>query len=210
MTDDNLIIKNIAVYIQYLTFILSIIYYKKFKDYTFYKYFVLYLFNLVLLDILIGVLYPNGENNKILFNIYTFFEFNVFALIFYNLISKEKFLKLVKVFVIVFNSIYFLSFYFTSIEMYTVSIEGFFNSCLIILYFIELLNSNKVLSYKKLFPFWMSVGFLIFYLTSVPFFTLLYANLFDTRTMFPIIYYLTLLLHLSLIYGLVACKKMAT
>tara|TARA_B110000971_G_C19888110_1_gene443977 strand:- start:219 stop:584 length:366 start_codon:yes stop_codon:yes gene_type:complete len=76
------------------------------------------------------------------------------------------------------------------------SIEGFFNSVLIILYFTELLNLKKFLKHKKILTFWVSVGFLLFYLPSVPFFTLLLLNMFDTREMFPIIYYLTIIFHL--------------
>ena len=102
---------------------------------------------------------------------------------------------------------YVASFYLKTLKMYTVSIEGFFNSVLIILYFAELLDSEKILNYKKILIFWVSVGFLLFYLTSVPFFTLLLLNMFDTRAMFPIIYYLTVILHLFLIYGLLACRK---
>jgi hypothetical protein len=205
MSDDGLLIKELAVYIQYLTLIISFVFYNDYKHYRFYKFFIVYLFTLVVLDILVSTIFI--LNNLELFNIYTFFEFNVFVLIYYNLIDQKKNLNFVKILAIIFNGIYLSSFYLETLKMYTVSIEGFFNSVLIILYFIELLNSEKILNYKKMLSFWISVGFLLFYLTSVPFFTLLSSNMFDTRAMFPIIYYLTALLHLFLIYGLIACRK---
>jgi hypothetical protein len=205
MSDDGLFIKNISTYIQFITLILAIVLYKKYKHYTFYKFFITYLINIAFFEFLANVVFI--KNNFVFFNIYTFFEFNFFALIYYHLIEDKNKIKLIKLLVLIFNIIYFTSYYFTLIQMYTVSIEGVFNSALIIIYFIELLNSKKILNYKKLLPFWLSVGFLLFYLTSVPFFTLLYSNLFDSRVMFPILYYLIIVFHLSLIYGLVACKK---
>lgn len=205
ISDDGLFIKEFSVYIQYFTFLLALIFYKTYKDYKFYKFFTIYLFNLILLDILASTFFK--INNLELFNLYTFFEFNFFVLIYYNLLEQRKNLKFVKLLAIIFNFIYVISFYFISLQLCTVPLEGIFNSTLVIIYFTELLNSEKILNYKKLLSFWISVGFLLFYLTSVPFFTLLSSNMFDTRAMFPIIYYLTTILHLFLIYGLITCRK---
>lgn len=206
MSDDGLFVKNFSVYIQYISLIISFILYKKYKHYNFYKFFIIYLLNIIVFNLLATFIFI--KNNFELFNVYTFFEFNFFALIYYHLVEDKNKLKLIKILALIFNGIYFISFYFTFLKMYTVSIEGVFNSALIIIYFVELLNSKKILNYKKILPFWISVGFLLFYLTSVPFFTLLYSNLFDSRVMFPIIYYLIIVFHLCLIYGLIACKKM--
>ena len=112
-----------------------------------------------------------------------------------------------KALVIVFNAIYFISFYFDFYILYTIPLEGVINSVFVILFFIELLNSERILNYKKLLSFWISVGFLIFYLTTVPFWSLYYSSIFDSRAMFPIIYYLATVFQLIFIYGLVTCKK---
>ena len=45
-------------------------------------------------------------------------------------------------------------------------------SVFVFLYLRELLMSNKILNYKKHLPFWISIGFLIFYLPAIPFFTM--------------------------------------
>lgn len=206
MSDDGLLIKYVSEIIQYISILLAIFLYKKYKHYSFYKFFIVYLLNIIVFNLLATFVFI--KNNFELYNVYTFFEFNFFVLIYYHLIDDKNKLKLIKILALIFNGIYFISFYFTFLKMYTVSIEGVFNSALIIIYFVELLNSKKILNYKKILPFWISVGFLLFYLTSVPFFTLLYSNLFDSRVMFPIIYYLIIVFHLCLIYGLVACKKM--
>ncbi|MDG1397721.1 MAG: hypothetical protein P8P88_04980 [Polaribacter sp.] len=81
------------------------------------------------------------------------------------------------------------------------------NSIIVILFFIELLNSESILNYKKMLSFWLSVAFLVFYLTTVPFWSLYYSSIFATRDMFPIIYYLGVVFQLIFIYGLIACRK---
>ena len=159
------------------------------------------------IDFFIGDGVSGEEGNFDLYNYYTFFEFNFIVLIYYSLIENKKNLIWIKLLAVSFNLIYFISFYLSFLNLYTVQIEGFFNSLLIIIYFIELLNSEMVLNYKKIFPFWMSVGFLLFYLTSIPFFTLLYSKIFDNRLMFVLLYSIIIVLHLIFIYGLVTCKK---
>lgn len=205
MSDDGLFIKELGIFLPYLTLFISILLYKKYKHYTFYKYFVLYILIIIIVDILTKTIFT--VNSITLFNVYTFFEFNIFAVIYYHLIKDKTRLKVLKALVIGFNTIYFLSFYFDFYILYTIPLEGVVNSVFVILFFIELLNSDRILNYKKLFSFWMSVSFLVFYLTSVPFWSLYYSSIFETRDMFPIIYYLATLFQLIFIYALIACKK---
>ncbi|OIP46282.1 MAG: hypothetical protein COZ16_00485 [Flavobacteriaceae bacterium CG_4_10_14_3_um_filter_31_253] len=205
MSDDGLLIKDIGIYFQYISLIMSCLYFKKYEKSTFYKYFIIYFLNIVVINTIITIWFK--FDNHWLYDIYTFFEFNIFALIYYHLIKEKKKLRILMIFVFIFNVIYFSSFYFSFINSIVIPLVGVFNSTFIILYFSELLNSDKILNYTKLFPFWMSVGFLLFYLTSVPFFTLLSLNMFDNRLMFPIIYYLTIVFHLVINYGLITCNK---
>ncbi len=203
---DEVLLKDFYFYFQYLSFVFAIVYYYKYKSYHFYKFFLVYLLNILVFDILAQTIFR--ENSMNLFNYYTFFEFNFFALIYYHLIKNKSTLKLMFKLIIGFNIIYFLSFFSIDLTKYTVSIEGVFNSTLIILYFKELLYSDKILNYKKQLPFWISVAFLIFYLTTIPFFALLYSKLFNSRIMFPMLYYLIIVFHLCFIYGFVTCRKM--
>jgi hypothetical protein len=205
ISDDGLLIKIIGVNLPYLLLVLVILFYNKYKSYTFYKYFILYNFTILIFYTLDYLFFQ--KDSITLYNFYTFFEFNSFGLIYYHLIKEKRKLNLLKVLIVSFNIIYFFSFYFDFYIQYTIPLEGIVNSIIIILFFIELLNSDRILNYKKLFPFWMSVAFLIFYLTSVPFWSLYYSSIFETRDMFPIIYYLATILNLIFIYGLITCKK---
>jgi|GEM_PF-2448860 hypothetical protein len=206
ISDDGLFIKEFGRALHYITFLLALVYYSKYKDYTFYKYFILYFLVIVIVDLL-AEFYITGYTID-LYNVYTFFEFNSIALIYYHLIKQKTRLKILKSLALFFNIVYLLSIVFDFYVLYTVPLEGVVNSIFVILFFIELLNSDRILNYKKLFSFWMSVSFLIFYLTSVPFWSLYYSSIFNTRDMFPIIYYLATVYQLIFIYGLIACKKM--
>jgi len=205
VSDDGLLIKIIGRFLPYLTLLLCFIFFKNYKSNSYYKYFILYLLVIIIFDLLAQFIFV--RENVTLFNVYTFFEFNLFTLIFYELIKEKTRLIILKTLMITFNTLYFLSFYFDFYILYTIPLEGVFNSIIVILFFIELLNSDEILNYKKLLSFWISVSFLIFYLTSVPFWSLYYSSIFETRSMFPIIYYLATVFQLIFIYGLLACKK---
>jgi hypothetical protein len=200
-------LREISPYFEYTSLILAVLFYKRYKNYTFYKYFIIYLINIVLFGVIADFFIRNGSNTIQLYNVYTFFEFNFFTLIYVNLIKEKKIINFLKIIVFLFNVIYISSFYFKILQSYTVVLEGVCNSLFIILFFRELLNSERILNYKKLLSFWISVGFLLFYLTSIPFFTLLEFHLFNDRLLFFILYYLIIVFHLCFIYGLITCKK---
>jgi len=205
VVDDGLLIKNIMRWLPYLTFLLSVTFYNNYKKYSYYKYFISHILIIIFFDILDRIYF--GINNLKLFDIYTFFEFNSFALIYYHLLKDKTRINILKGLVLVFNLIYFLLYYLNFYTFYTVPIEGVVNSIIVFLFFIELLNSESILNYKKMLSFWLSVAFLVFYLTTVPFWSLYYSSIFATRDMFPIIYYLVVVFQLIFIYGLIACRK---
>ena len=71
------------------------------------------------------------------------------------------------------------------------------------LYLQKLLNSSKIMNYKKVLPFWLTVGFLIYYLASVPFFSLQYLfGLYD-RLLFTLLSAVVIIMHLIFIVSLI-------
>ena len=147
-SDDGLFIKLIARLLPYLTLLLCFVLYKNYKSYSYYKYFVLYLLVIIIFDLLAQFIFM--RDNITLYNVYTFFEFNLFALIFYHLIREKTRLIVLKILMIAFNIVYFFSFYFDFYILYTIPLEGVFNSIIVILFFVELLNSDDILNYKNL------------------------------------------------------------
>lgn len=197
-------IEEVYKYFEYLSLILSLYFYNKYKNYRFYKFFIIFLFTGVIFNLIATYIF--STKNLWLFNIYTFFEFNIFTLLYYHLIYYRSNLKIVKILAIVFNFFYFLSFLLKELQAYSVPFEALINSVFIIIYFKELLMSDKVLNYKKLLPFWISVGYLIFYLTTIPFFTIVYFNFFKADFGSELLYSIIILLNLCFIYGLIRCK----
>jgi len=146
------------------------------------------------------------KNNLNIYNIYTFFEFNLVSIIYFNL-NKEKVSRLIISYLIgVFNIIYFLSFYFLLLQKYTVTIGALTVSVFMVLYLKELLNSNKIIDYKRDLPFWITVGMLFYYLCTIPFLALVYIGL-EGHLLFYIINIITIITHLCFIYGLLWSKK---
>lgn len=194
------VIKSLEV----LTALVAVFYVRKYKE-KYFGYFLIYILVLVSFEILIALFFP--KDNKHIYNIYTLFEFNLVALIYYNL-NQEKFsLKSIKYIMIAFNSIYFFSFYFVNLQDYTVLIGAFLVSCFMILYLKELLNSNKIINYKVNLSFWITVGMLFYYLTTIPFLTLVYVIGLTDKLLYYIIHVITILTHICFIFGILWSQK---
>ncbi|WP_158009641.1 hypothetical protein [Tenacibaculum todarodis] len=102
--------------------------------------------------------------------------------------------------------LFWISVYFNSkLFHYLIIFEGVIISLYVFLYLKELLLSNKILNYKKLLPFWISVGFSVFYLSSIPFFAFL--KYMKGRELFYIVSILIILMNLFIVTGLIWSKK---
>ncbi|MAD97837.1 MAG: hypothetical protein CMB99_10975 [Flavobacteriaceae bacterium] len=156
-------------------------------------------------DILGELFRPTG--NHWLYNIYTFFEFSTLLMIYYTLLEERFSKKLVMVLSVLFYIWYAVSFQFESLQTYSLIILGFVITTFIFLYLKELLNSNKITSFQVSLPFWISVGFLIYYLGTLPFFSLLYLGGMKDRLLFTVLETLIVVMHLIFIIGLVWSKK---
>lgn len=190
--------------IQLIAFILSLVRYK--NNFTF------------LLMILLGISFITEclgiysiQNKKgwseFIFQTYTFFEFNIITLMSFLILRKGyKIIFLIITQTLIFNLFWLYTILFNnSFLSYLIIIGSLGNSIYMFLYLRKLLISDEILNYKKLLPFWVSIGFLIFYLPSVPFFALL--SYMKDRGLFFILNILIVLMNLFIIYGLITCNK---
>lgn len=191
-----------AVFLQFITLIIAINSYKKFRT-KFAFYFICFLSFVFIIEF-IGLiyLYHLEENSYEIYNIYTFFEFNIISLMYLSIIRDVKTLKIL---VMLFNIFYVLSFVFEQLQTYSITIEYFIFSIFSICYLRELLNSDKMLNFKRHLPFWVTTGFLIFYLSSIPF-QFIRAGL-DGRELFIIQQMVFYIMQGCFIYGLIWSKK---
>lgn len=190
--------------VEVASVVCALLLYRKHKAYYFY-FFMVYLASAYLADIL-GELY-RSEGNRWLYNIYTFFEFSSIVFI-YKFLLEEKFSKNILIgLAIFFYTWYAATFVFHQFEIYTVILLGFIITTIIFLYLKELLNSNKIISFQVSLPFWISVGFLIYYLGTLPFFSLLYLGGMKDRLLFTVLETLIIVMHLIFIAGLLWSKR---
>ena len=197
-------LKDIIIYFEFATVLVALLQYKKHKQ-LYFKYFVAYVFVLFGFEFLIGNFFV--KNNQSIYNIYTFFEFNLVTIIYFNL-NKEKLSRLIiKYLIISFNIIYFLSFYFLILKDYTVTLGALIVSVFMFLYLRELLNSSRIIDYKRNLSFWITVGMLFYYLCTIPFLALVYFIGLKGVLLFYIINIITIITHLCFIFGLLWSKR---
>lgn len=195
---------DILIYFEFVTFFVALILFKKIKT-PFYKYFLMYVSAIFIVELLASHFIE--KNNFYLYNIYTFFEFNLIVLMYYSLTKEKISHTIFKYFLVIFNLIYFLSFILKSIEKYNVILLAIFISICSIVYLRELLNSNKIINYNSNLFFWITVGILLYYLPTIPLFYLIYVKSFDT-SLFYILHIFTVITHLCFIFGLLWSRKM--
>ena len=206
-----MLINDFSYYFEILTGIIALILCKKYLK-PYYKFFLIYAIVTVLFESLGKLIriyeLPNGIQ---LFNIYTFFEYNLIAIIYYKL-TKEVFShKWIKYLMTLFNLIYLTSFVFITLQSYTVLLGAVIVSSFMILYLKELLNSDKIINFKRDLSFWITIAFLLYYLTTIPFYTVLYIIKIKTRAESDLLFLLQniiiIVTHFCFINGLLWSTK---
>ncbi len=193
-------LKDIALLIQVAVAILSIVLYKKFST-SFYRVLVLILSISVLVEF--WGHYIGSE--QIVWTVYTIFIFILIYILFIQVLIDKLALKISKV-VFCFFLVVSVIVLFDVSFFYRLLILGSINTSLLSFFYLrQLLLSDEILNYKKLLPFWISVGFLVFYLPSIPFFSML--NYMQTRGLFFVIQVLIILMNLIIGFGLIWSKE---
>ena len=169
-----------SVYIlEALAFLTGMLSWQKVKE-SIFKYFIFYLLYIFIADIigyLININKPIGYN-ELYYNYAVIpVEFNFFFWLFYKTLQPKK----KKVLPIVCSGIYLTSiiidalyfskhhFLFNSVSY---SIGNLLLLVIILIFFMQLVNSKEILSYKNNMVFWICVGLLIYYLGSLPYYGL--------------------------------------
>lgn len=145
------------------------------------------------------------RSSYLLYFIYSLFQFNLLGLIYYHIIDSEKLRKLIVCLTLVFSALWIIVIFNRNLFFYLVILGAINTRVFAFLYLRTLLLSDKILNYKKLLPFWVSVGFLVFYFPSVPFFSLI--GYMKDRGLFFIINILVILMNLFIIFGLACANK---
>lgn len=198
------LLSSLSLLSQYITAILSIMFFLQTKK-TFAKWLALLLIITVIVES-IGAYCIITEKPVFLHHqVYILLELIIIRKMYNGLIKDKAWLKLSNFFLIAFLVTWFLILYNKSF-FYTAIIIGAINiGLLVFLYLRELLLSDEILNYKKMLSFWVSVGFLVFYLPSIPFFSL--VGYMKSRDLFPVLNILIIIMNIIISFGLIWSKK---
>ncbi len=200
------------LFFQLITALVGSIYFYKYKK-TFLKYFLIFLWYVAINDIIGYILNNNSIEVAWLYNIYYLIVFNYLMFLFRNYLSSNKHKKWIIVLIILYNlSILINSFFENYINEYATMpyiIGASFVIISIIFYYIDILNSEKVLYVHKNILFWISIGLLIYYSGNIPFRIVRnYAGeLLNAKVQFLVLCILSIVMNLCYIRGFIWSSK---
>lgn len=192
------------LYSQFVTAFLSCFLLIK-KKTLFLKILTLFLVVTFFVEFLGWYLSSIGKPNFRVYHFYTVFEYLVIFVLYRSLLREMKYLKISYLLLFVFVILAVLTFFDRKYLHYTGIIGSFNVGVLVFLYLRELLLSNEILNYKKMLPFWVSVGFLVFHLPAIPFFS--FWDYMRNKDLFPILYSLIILMNIIISFGLLWSNK---
>jgi len=155
-----------------IVFIISIVKFPLYKDSALRVLPIILLFTLLAEALGMYIKYIFGPPNAIIYNIYYFFYFSFFYYIFLKIIDERKFKTLIKLGIAVYWLFYAGDWILTDfinrgfIISYMAG-AGILVFC-IILYYVNILQSSRVLVIKNDLLFWVSVGLFLFYIGYIP------------------------------------------
>ena len=215
---------NIHLYFYAVTWIISIIVYKKYFD-TALKYFPVLLAYILLNETLGNIisLYEDysfislkkyREYNVIIYNIYRYIFFSYFFFVYWSVCLKKESKNIIKYLGFTFFGICFINIFLQDLlmetQLYTQVSGNIFLIVIILVYLKELLPRSTPYPHTNNLLFWVSLGLLVFYVSYLPLtFIRLSSNYFnfnpmDIRRVHILI---VLLMYTCFIIGLLKIKR---
>ncbi len=223
MNISTAIFSDFVLYSELLASIIGSIYFYKYKH-TPVRYLLYLLWYITLTEFtswyasendVFGFFDQNGIHyNYWFYNLLKIVTFSTLFFIYLKSINTKKYQEWIKIFfsiyiiITIVNWSILQSFIFEMSE--TPKIVGsIFLIITILFYFIELLKSDKIVTFHKTLLFWISVGLLLFYSGTIPF-TLKtngYATIPGIHELFLIVYILAIIMYLIFTFGFIWSKK---
>lgn len=199
---------------QVITAIVGTIYFYKY-DKTILKYFLIILWYIAINDIfgLILKKYFGFESVTLLYNIYYIIVFSYFMLLFRNFVSNKNRKKLIFIFLIIYLISSFINCFFENYLEEVATAPYIIGAILVIIaiifYYIDILNSEKVLYVNKNLLFWISIGVLIYYAGNIPFRIVrnYVGELVDASIQYLVLVILTFVMNICFIIGFIWSSK---
>jgi len=159
------------------------------------------------------------ERNYWLFNIYTLVNYSFFQYFFISLLQKDKTKKILNFINIAYVIIGILILitsdtFFIRDSIYTVALGTILLLFVIILFYFDLLKSNKIINFKKYLPIYISIGVLVFNVCTTPLsiFSIYFERINELFVNIKINIYLfaNIFMYSTFILGFILCTKKKT
>jgi hypothetical protein len=202
---------------EIVTAITATVFYKKYWE-TFLKYFLFVLWLIVILEIVIGTLKESGiiVKNNFIYNVVTSIQYIYYLALYYKAMKTQAYQKWVLGFLVVFVVSVIINFIWiqpltltTPFYSYTFAIGAILLIITIGLFLVEILNTEKILFFKRYLMFWISVGLLVFYTGILPYILSLNftPNLLRSDSLQIIFFTLNLVMYACFTVGFVISHK---
>ena len=209
-----LVLQKSIKYIELTTALVGSIFYYKYNN-TFLKYFLIILWFTAVNEFLGYFLHHHNilRNNSIIYNIYHFINFSFLFILLKNYVSKKKHKNWINTFlllyIISFFANLFIQDYFKQVQTLPFIIGAILIVISIFFYFLEILNTDKVLDVSKNLLFWISVGLLLYFIGKIP--TRMTRNYYyeitDFENIFIVEYMLSIVMNSLFIIGFICSEK---
>jgi len=213
------IIDKVVTYSEILAAVTAGIFFYKYKNSPL-KYLLVILWLIVFTEIFSNII---AEKNFLFYqNKYNFWLYNImyplwkimFLTIYCKILSTDVFKKWIKQFIVIYcialviNWV-FLENFLTDLESYSRILGSLLITVSSIFYLIELMRSDKIIIFHKELMFWVSIGLMIFYSSSIPFIIMrsFYSDLAYIHNIFIINYVLATIMYLLFTFGFIWSKK---
>lgn len=216
--------KNAVLYSEIIAAIFSTIFYFKYKN-TAFKY-VLFVLWLIVIKETLGYfhkelhLYYTDENeikyNLWMGNVLSLVLFPAYYFMYLKTLKTERYKSAIKLFILSYILVYIINWvffqnFFTENALFPRILGSLFITITVILYLIELLRSDKIISFHRLVPFWISVGLLIFYTSTIPFTVIQNSYMLSVEAVIKKVFIIKLVLasamYLIFAFGFIWSKK---
>lgn len=193
-----------------ITFFVAIFNFKKFKT-TPIKYFIYFIGYVFISETIANIYLSKGVNTVIINNVYSI-AYTFFNLFFYSILIKNKKSKKIGYIMMFFfaisliiNQLYFQKFEHR-LQTYTFILGLFLVTFLVFIYFLEIMNSNKIIYVTRLSEFWISTGIIIFNFGFIP--VLVVAELIKWEGVYHyILLFVNVIMYGCFITGFMVSKK---
>lgn len=198
----------LILFLAFITAVIGTVYYHKYKH-TFLKYFIGFLWFTVFIEIFGHVQgFIITGSTFYIYNIYIFVSTVFYLLIYIRYLKRNLTGKILLILFILFSliNVLFIQKTIWISQTYPLLLGSLFISISVILFFIQLLNSDIILKINKLLIFWISIGLLLFYIGIIPIFVM--ADFFNYFGLFDyIILTLNVIMYGCFIFGFIVSKK---